>query len=115
MSRSQYVTGLRSVEQLLSSDAATVRRIFAEYQTANPRVEALIAEANNRGIEVQPANRARLQQISGEVRHQGIIAEIRRSTVLDEAGLRSLVEDKLQSGGDKRLLLLLLDGLPLLR
>jgi 23S rRNA (guanosine2251-2'-O)-methyltransferase len=111
MSRSQYVTGLRSVEQLLSSDAATVRRIFAEYQTANPRVEALIAEANNRGIEVQPANRARLQQISGEVRHQGIIAEIRRSTVLDEAGLRSLVEDKLQSGGDKRLLLLLLDGL----
>jgi 23S rRNA (guanosine2251-2'-O)-methyltransferase len=111
MSRSQYVTGLRSVEQLLSSDAATVRRIFAEYQTANPRVEALIAEANNRGIAVKPANRARLQQISGEVRHQGIIAEIRRSTVLDEAGLRSLVEDKLQSGGDKRLLLLLLDGL----
>ena len=107
MSKARYVTGLRAVEQLLSSDHATVRRIYAEYQTANPRVEALIQEANARGIEVQPANRARLQQIGGEARHQGIIAEIRRSTVLDEAGLRTLVEDKLQSGGSKLLLLLL--------
>jgi len=111
MSKSQYVTGLRAVEQLLSSKSATVHRIYAEYQTANPRVEALIAEANSRGIEVQPANRARLQQISGEARHQGIIAETRRSTVLDEAGLRSLVEERLQSDGEAKLLLLLLDGI----
>jgi len=109
MSKSKYVTGLRAVEQLLATPDTEVRRIFAEYQTANPRVTALITEANNRGIEVQPANRARLQQISGEVRHQGIVAEVRRSTVLDEAGLRSLVEERLQEGGD-RLLLLLLDG-----
>ncbi len=111
MSKAQYVTGLRAVEQLLSSDAATVRRIYAEYQTANPRVEALIAEANSRGIDVQPANRARLQQIGGEARHQGIIAEIRRSTVLDEAGLRSLVEERLQSDSGSKLLLLLLDSI----
>jgi len=111
MSKSQYVTGLRAVEQLLASSGATVRRVYAEYQTANPRVEALITEANTRGIEVQPANRARLQQISGEARHQGIIAEIRRSTVLDEAGLRSLVEERLQSGDEAKLLLLLLDGI----
>jgi 23S rRNA (guanosine2251-2'-O)-methyltransferase len=110
MSRSKFVTGLRAVEQLLATPDTEVRRIFAEYQTANPRVTALIAEANNRGIEVQPANRARLQQISGEVRHQGIVAEVNRSTVLDEAGLRSLVEERLQEDGDRKLLLLLLDG-----
>jgi 23S rRNA (guanosine2251-2'-O)-methyltransferase len=111
MSKAKYVTGLRAVEQLLSGDEATVRRIYAEYRTANPRVEALISEANSRGIEVQPANRARLQQISGESRHQGIVAEIRRSTALDEAGLRSLVEARLQSEDGSRLLLLLLDGI----
>lgn len=110
MSKSQYVAGLRAVEQLLSTKSTEVHRIYAEYQTANPRVEALIAEANSRGIEVQPANRGRLAQIGGEARHQGIVAEIRRSTLLDEAGLRSLVEERLQASGDGQLLLLLLDG-----
>jgi 23S rRNA (guanosine2251-2'-O)-methyltransferase len=111
MSKARYVTGLRAVEQLLSTKDADVRRVFAEYQTANPRVEALIAEANNRGIEIQPANRARLAQISGETRHQGIVAEVKRSTMLDEAGLRSLVEKRLQAADGRKLLLLLLDGL----
>ncbi|MDH3533397.1 MAG: 23S rRNA (guanosine(2251)-2'-O)-methyltransferase RlmB [Gammaproteobacteria bacterium] len=110
MSNSRYVTGLRAVEQLLSTGAATVRRVYAEYQTANPRVEALIAKANSRGIEVQPANRARLRQISGAARHQGIVAEVQRSTVLDEAGLRALVEARLEAAGDDQLLLLVLDG-----
>ena len=109
MSKSRYVTGLRAVEQLLASQDADIRRIYAEYQTANPRVEALIATANSRSIEIQPANRARLAQISGESRHQGIVAEVRRSMVLDEAGLRSLVEERLQAD-DGKLLLLLLDG-----
>ena len=109
MSKSRYVTGLRAVEQLLATQDAEIRRIYAEYQTANPRVEALIATANSRNIEIQAANRARLAQISGEARHQGIVAEVRRSTLLDEAGLRSLVEKRLQAGG-RKLLLLLLDG-----
>ena len=110
MSKSQYVAGLRAVEALLAAKDAEVRRIYAEYQTANPRVEALITEANSRGIEIQPANRARLTQIGGESRHQGIVAEVQRTTALDEAGLRSMVETRLQAGGDRKLLLLLLDG-----
>ena len=110
MGKSNYVAGLRAVEQLLSSKSADVRGLYAEYQSANPRVEALIATANGHGIDVQPANRARLQQISGEARHQGVVAEVRRSTVLDEAGLRSLVEARLQESGPK-LLLLLLDSI----
>ncbi len=109
MSKAQYVTGLRAVEALLASKAAEVRRIYAEYQTANPRVEAAISVANQAGIEVQPANRGRLTQISGESRHQGIVAEIRRSTLLDEAALRTMVEERLQAGGP--LLLLVLDGI----
>ncbi len=111
MSKSRYVTGLRAVEQLLSSGNAEVRRIYAEYQTANPRVEALITEANGRGIEIQPANRARLAQIGGETRHQGIVAEVVRTTSLDEAGLRTLVEGRLERAGDSKLLLLILDGI----
>jgi len=110
VSRSGYVTGLRAVEQLLAGDDADIRRICVEYRSANPRVKALVAQARQKGIEVQEANRARLKQMSGEVRHQGIVAEVRRSTQLDEAGLRTLVESRLGSGGPP-LLLLVLDGI----
>ena len=110
MTKPHYVTGLRAVEQLLATGDADVRRICVEYRTANPRVEEVVATAKQQGIDVQEANRARLKQMSGEARHQGIVAEIRRSTVLDEAGLRSLVEERL--GDDKSpLLLLILDGI----
>lgn len=109
MSNARYVTGLRAVEHLLSQRAAEVLKLYAEYRTANPRLEAVIAQANDKGIEIQSANRARLQQISGESRHQGVVAEIRRSRTLDEAGLRDLVEAALT--GDEKLLLLVLDGI----
>jgi len=110
MSKSRYITGLRAVEQVLATDASEVRRIFAEYQTANPRVEAIIKSAQLAGIEIQAANRARLAQMSGEERHQGVIAEVQRSTVLDEAGLRTMVEKHLAAANGKPLLLLVLDG-----
>jgi len=110
MSKSHYITGLRAVEQVLATDASEVRRIYAEYQTANPRVEAIIKSAQGHGIEIKPANRARLEQMSGESRHQGVIAEVRRSTTLDEAGLRTMVEKRLTAADSKPLLLLVLDG-----
>jgi 23S rRNA (guanosine2251-2'-O)-methyltransferase len=95
MSKSRFVAGLRAVEELLVNRSSEIRRIFAEYRTPNPRVEAVIARATGQGIEIQPANRARLQQISGETRHQGIVAEIRRTSTLDESALRTLVEKRL--------------------
>ncbi len=111
MSGRQYVAGLRAVEQLLATGATDVRRIFAEYRSVNPRVKAAIEQARDQGIEVQSANRARLTQMSGEVRHQGVVAEIRRATLLDEAGLRTLVEARLTDSAGAPLLLLILDGI----
>lgn len=110
MSKARYVTGLRAVEQLLDTRADTIRKLYVEYRTANPRVRAALDRARDRGIDVQSANRARLKQISGEDRHQGIVAEIARSTVLDEAALRSLVEERLGNDEGRPLLLLVLDG-----
>lgn len=110
MSKSHYITGLRAVEQVLATDSSEVRRIYAEYQTANPRVEAIIKTAQQAGIDIQAANRARLAQMSGEDRHQGVVAEVQRSTSLDEAGLRTMVETRLQGADSTPLLLLVLDG-----
>lgn len=110
MSKARYTTGLRAVEELLAANSVEIRRLYAEYQSANPRVEAIVQAARQAGIDIQPANRARLQQISGEARHQGVVAEVRRSTALDEAGLRSYVESRLQEPEVNPLLLLVLDG-----
>lgn len=111
MSKARFVTGLRAVEQLLGTRPKDVRKIYAEYRTANPRVEAVIAAANRHGVEVQAANRSRLEQISGESRHQGVVAEIQRSTTMDEAALRDFVEARLTDLEGKPLLLLVLEGL----
>ena len=110
MSKSRYVAGLRAVEQLLATPGAEIARMFVEYKTANPRVEAVTQAARSKGIDIQSANRARLKQISGEARHQGVVAEIRRSTELDEAALRTLVEARMTDDGGAPLLLLLIDG-----
>jgi 23S rRNA (guanosine2251-2'-O)-methyltransferase len=103
------VAGLRAVEQLLAGDGSEVQAIFAEYRPANPRLEAIVAHAKSMGINVQSANRGRLAQMCGETRHQGVVAEIQRSTLLDEAGLRSLIERQLGEGHSP--LLLILDGI----
>ncbi len=110
MSKKEFVTGLRAVEQLLATDDASVKRLYAEYKTANPRVEALVDTAQARGIEVQSANRARLGQLSGDARHQGVVAQIARSSKLDEAALRSLVEARLTEVDAAPLLLLVLEA-----
>ncbi len=110
MSKARYVTGLRAVEQLLETRAGEIRRLFVEYQSANPRVKEAIERARKRDIDIQSANRARLKQISGEARHQGIVAEIARSSVLDEAALKTLTETRLENDEGRPLLLLLLDG-----
>ena len=45
MSRPHYITGLRAVEQLLEGTEAEVRRLYAEYRSANPRVQRVVQVA----------------------------------------------------------------------
>jgi len=52
-----------------------------------------------------------LQQISGETRHQGVVVEVKRESILDEAALRTLVENKLTGDDSGPVLLLILDGI----
>lgn len=111
MSRSRYVTGLRAVEQLLQSRPDDIRKLYAEYRSANPRVKDVLEAARRAGLDVQSANRARLRQISGEARHQGVVAELARNSTIDESALRTLVEERLGSDKGRPLVLLLLDGI----
>ena len=108
-----YVAGLRAVEALLAAPGVTLKRLYLEYRSANPRVTAVAEAARAAGIEIQSANRARLSQLSGSNRHQGVVALVRRTSRLDEPALRSMVEARLtdDSAADAPpLLLLVLDA-----
>ncbi|MDX1405187.1 MAG: 23S rRNA (guanosine(2251)-2'-O)-methyltransferase RlmB [Woeseiaceae bacterium] len=111
MSKSRYVAGLRAVEVLVARSPSKVLKLYTEYRSVNPRVEAIVAMAKAQAIEIQSANRARLTQISGESRHQGVVAEVKRESILDEAALRTLVEAALTDDDRSPLLLLVLDGI----
>ncbi len=110
MSSSKYVAGLRAVELLIASNPEKVKRIYAEYQSANPRVKAVVHAAQEKSIEVKSAHRARLQSMSGEARHQGVVAALGGQRSLDEAELRSMVEQRLTSDDEDPVLLLILDS-----
>ena len=99
MSKSQYITGLRSVEQLLATEAADIRRIYRgvpERESARRRRSSI--PRSRQALRFSRRIEPDLAQMSGEERHQGVIAEVRRSTAMDEAGLRTLVEQPF--GGD---------------
>ena len=109
MNKSNYVIGLRAIEQLMDNKNSVIKKIYAEYQSENKRLQAIIKSANEMEIIVKPANRSRLGQICGESSHQGIVAEVRRKLINNEADLRTMIEERLALIGDKPLFLLMLE------
>ena len=109
MNKSNYVIGLRAIEQLMGNKNSVIKKIYAEYQSENKRLQAIIKSANEMEIIVKPANRSRLGQICGESSHQGIVAEVRRKLINNEADLRTMIEERLALIGDKPLFLLMLE------
>ena len=109
MSKSNYVIGLRAIEQLMSNKNSVIKIIFAEYQSENKRLQAIIKSANEMNIVIKPANRSRLGQICGESSHQGVVAEVRRKLIDNEADLRTMIEERLALTESKSLLLLMLE------
>jgi 23S rRNA (guanosine2251-2'-O)-methyltransferase len=66
---------------------------------------ALLAEAEERGIPVEWLANGQLDQLLGDVNHQGVAARLRPLPLLDEAGLANLLDSL-----DHPPLLLILDG-----
>ena len=109
MGKSNYVIGLRSVEQLINNQNIKIKKVFAEYHSKNKRLNSIINHANTFDIPIHSANRARLDQICGESSHQGVIAEISRNLISNESELRSMIERRLSNPQSEPFLLLMLE------
>ena len=111
MSKTHYAIGIRAVELLLSKNDKNIFCIYTEHESANSRLKAIINSAELEGVQIQYTNRSRLSQMSQNVRHQGVIAELKNRKILDEAELRKMVEERLIVENSAPLLFLVLEGI----
>lgn len=108
MTSARFSAGIHAVARLLEENPGRVRRLLVDRRNDSERIRALLEQATQADIAVERVARNRLDDLAAGTRHQGVVAELRGASSLDEAGLRTLVEQRLTAGGS--LLLLMLDG-----
>ena len=101
---SRLIYGFHAVTARIRQNAKSVEEIYLDEARRDPRMKALIALAENRGVRVIMLDHARLDGMTGHAQHQGVAAKSSAETQrvdLDEV-LDSLSEPAL---------LLVLDGI----
>ncbi len=101
----EQVFGIHAVEAVLRSDAERVRRLFAQTDRRDPRMTAILQLAAAAKVPVENCDRTKLDRMTHNGRHQGIVAE----TAQAELGSETELELRLPSL-PQPLLLLALDG-----
>lgn len=96
--------GIHAVSTLLKRDPKRVRRLLVQQGREDGRLQALIEQAGQLGIELQRRSRAQLDELAGGV-HQGIVAECTPLRAGSESDLEQLLDTL-----EEPALLLVLDG-----
>ncbi len=107
MSQARYAAGLHVVGRILRKTPQRIRHLLIDERSKNERLAALVSSAREAGISVQGVRKFRLDDMASGTAHQGVIADLEGSDVIDEAALKMLVESCLTK--DEPLTLLLLD------
>jgi len=100
-----WIVGINPVESALANDPERVRELLVEQNSKNARINEILAIARKRGIQVRTMGKDQLEKMSGEARHQGVVARYETPPMLGENDLEGLVE---AAGHDA--LVLVLDG-----
>lgn len=68
------IFGLHAVSAALAHDATQLTGIWVEQTRRDPRLRAIIQDAERRNVRVHPVGRAELDELCGGARHQGAVA-----------------------------------------
>lgn len=100
-----WIVGINPVEGALANDPERIRELLVEQNSKNARISEILAAARKHGIQVRTMGKDQLEKMSGEARHQGVVARYETPPMLGENDLEGLVE---KAGPD--CLVLVLDG-----
>jgi 23S rRNA (guanosine2251-2'-O)-methyltransferase len=104
-SESYFIYGMHAVQAVLEKEPNNLVRIWLEQSRRDQRGSTIMALAKQNGIPVERVKRDELDKRVPEGKHQGVVAESRAKTALDEEGLKQLLDNL-----DEAPLLLVLDG-----
>jgi len=103
MSDTRILFGFHAVTARLRNHAGSIRRLYVAGARSDARMRELVARAEAARIAVHAADDARLLQLAGHGRHQGVVAEV------DGALPHVTLDDVLEHPAEPALLLVL-DG-----
>ncbi|MCB1736915.1 MAG: 23S rRNA (guanosine(2251)-2'-O)-methyltransferase RlmB [Gammaproteobacteria bacterium] len=106
---SERIFGLHAVEAALKSDAGNVTGVWVLRNRKDRRMDTVLQRAREAGLRVDQVDRAALDAMAPDARHQGVIAEVRAVAAQNEDHLDALL-DGLPDGWAGKPLLLVLDG-----
>lgn len=98
------VFGIHAVTTLLNRDPERVKRLFIVQGRVDPKVEKILALADQAGVHVESISKHRLDERVDGV-HQGVLAEAKPLPILGDKELSQLLDEVGQAP-----LLLVLDG-----
>lgn len=99
------VTGIHAVSAVLDHNPQRVLQLYVSGSSRNPRLEILLKQASKESIVIHQVSREKLDKLSGQQLHQGVIA---RCKPLARKGDNELVWDI--KALDEPAMLLVLDG-----
>jgi 23S rRNA (guanosine2251-2'-O)-methyltransferase len=101
----QLLIGIHAVASALKSAAGEVEWVRIAAESKNKRLQEIVSRAHGSGIEVISSKPSELDKLSGQQRHQGVIAGFKGSNVAAEGRLDAIL-DSIQGTP----LILVLDG-----
>ena len=102
----EQIYGLHAVMAALDYEPEQVYELWVEHQRRDRRIETLLDTATRLGLTIHRADRTELDQLSGSVHHQGVVARLAiRQQKHSEDNLPALL-----AAAQEPLLLLVLDG-----
>lgn len=105
MSAAELVYGVHAVREVLARAPERVLELWALGGRRDPRMNELLALAQEHGISCQPAKRSTLETMTQGGAHQGVVARVVAAEPIGEKQLDALLD-----GLEQAPLLLVLDG-----